>query len=86
MKLADDSFDEEDDFDPAPPRKRRRQSKLSRFAQSFVLICVFVGVAVFLAYFALVTASDLLLSPKYNGSVDYQYAHTVTPDGEGGGA
>ena len=33
-----------------------------------------------------VTASDLLLIPKYNGSVDYQYAHTVTPDGEGGGA
>ena len=24
MKLADDSFDEEDDFDPAPPRKRHR--------------------------------------------------------------
>ena len=31
-----------------------------------------------------VTASDLLLIPKYNGSIDYQYAHTVAPDGEGG--
>lgn len=25
-----------------------------------------------------VTASDLLLIPKYNGTVEYQYAHTVT--------
>ena len=76
MKLADDSFDEEDDFDPAPPRKRRRQSKLSRFAQSFVLICVFVGVAVFLAYFALVTASDLLGL----GQTDQQIEVTLTEE------
>lgn len=27
-----------------------------------------------------VTASDLLLIPKYNGTVTYQYAHTVTSD------
>ena len=59
MKLADD-LDGDDDFDQNPPRKRRRQSKLSRFAQSFVLICIFVGVAIFLAYFTLLTASDLL--------------------------
>ena len=76
IKLADDSFDEEDDFDPAPPRKRRRQSKLSRFAQSFVLICVFVGVAVFLAYFALVTASDLLGL----GQTDQQIEVTLTEE------
>ena len=31
-----------------------------------------------------VTASDLLLIPKYNGSIDYQYAHSVVPGGEGG--
>ena len=27
-----------------------------------------------------VTASDLLLIPKYNGTINYQYAHTVTSD------
>ena len=31
-----------------------------------------------------VTASDLLLIPKYNGSIDYQYARSVVPGGEGG--
>ena len=31
-----------------------------------------------------VTASDLLLIPKYNGSIDYEYARSVLPDGEGG--
>ena len=31
-----------------------------------------------------VTASDLLLIPKYNGSIDYQYARGVAPGGEGG--
>ena len=31
-----------------------------------------------------VTASDLLLIPKYNGSVDYEYARSVLPGGEGG--
>lgn len=31
-----------------------------------------------------VTASDQLLIPKYNGTIDYQYAHTVTPDEEEG--
>ena len=31
-----------------------------------------------------VTASDLLLIPKYNGTVDYQYAHSVTPGEEEG--
>ena len=31
-----------------------------------------------------VTPSDLLLIPKYNGTVDYQYAHTVTPGEEEG--
>ena len=33
-----------------------------------------------------VTASDLLLIPKYNGTVEYQYAHTVVPENEEGGA
>ena len=32
-----------------------------------------------------VTASDLLLIPKYSGTVDYQYAHTVQPEPEEGG-
>ena len=32
-----------------------------------------------------VTASDLLLIPKYNGTVEYQYAHTVVPESEEGG-
>ena len=31
-----------------------------------------------------VTPSDLLLIPKYNGTVEYQYAHTVTPGEEEG--
>ena len=64
MKIApsfSDDGTEEDDFLKEPPRKKKhRQSKLSRFAESFLLICIFVGVAVFLAYFALVSASDLL--------------------------
>ena len=31
-----------------------------------------------------VTASDQLLIPAYSGTVDYQYARPVQPDGEGG--
>ena len=31
-----------------------------------------------------VTPSDQLLIPKYNGTIDYQYAHTVTPGEEEG--
>ena len=69
--VSEDGQDE-DDFEQEEPqpqedflpnggkKKKRRQSRLSRFAQSFVLICVFVGAAIFLAYFALISASDLL--------------------------
>lgn len=54
------SFNQDSQFGDfeEPPKKRKRASKLSRFAESFVLICVFVGIAIFLAYFALVSASD----------------------------
>lgn len=31
-----------------------------------------------------VTANDLLLIPKYNGSISYEYAHSVAPGEEGG--
>ena len=31
-----------------------------------------------------VTANDLLLIPKYNGSISYEYAHSVLPEEEGG--
>lgn len=64
MKVVSDGFDDFAGYDESDanrrPKKRRGQSKLSRFAQSFVLICVFVGIAIFLAYFALTSASDLL--------------------------
>lgn len=67
----------EDDFLNEPPRKKkRRQSKLSRFAESFLLICIFVGVAIFMAYFALVSASDLLGL----GQQDKQIEVTLTPE------
>ena len=72
-----DSGEEDDDFLKEPPRKKKhRQSKLSRFAESFLLICIFVGVAVFLAYFALVSASDLLGL----GQQDKQIEVTLTPE------
>lgn len=80
MKIApsfSDSGEEDDDFLKEPPRKKKhRQSKLSRFAESFLLICIFVGVAVFLAYFALVSASDLLGL----GQQDKQIEVTLTPE------
>lgn len=79
MKIAPSFSDsgEEDDFLNEPPRKKKhRQSKLSRFAESFLLICIFVGVAVFLAYFALVSASDLLGL----GQQDKQIEVTLTPE------
>ena len=46
------SFNQDSQFGDfeEPPKKRKRASKLSRFAESFVLICVFVGIAIFLAY------------------------------------
>lgn len=49
---------------------------MSRFAQSFVLICVFVGAAIFLAYFALISASDLLGL----GQPDQQIEVTLTEE------
>ena len=79
IKIAPSFSDsgEEDDFLKEPPRKKKhRQSKLSRFAESFLLICIFVGVAVFLAYFALVSASDLLGL----GQQDKQIEVTLTPE------
>ena len=79
IKIAPSFSDsgEEDDFLNEPPRKKKhRQSKLSRFAESFLLICIFVGVAVFLAYFALVSASDLLGL----GQQDKQIEVTLTPE------
>lgn len=46
--------------EPEPPRRsRRRESKLSRFTKSFLIICADVGIAIFLAIFALSSASDL---------------------------
>lgn len=79
---SEDDF-EQDDFQPQedfPPnggkKKKRRQSRLSRFAQSFVLICAFVGAAIFLAYFALTSASDLLGL----GQPDQQIEVTLTEE------
>lgn len=62
MKVAPDSFSRQTQFGDfeEPPKRKRHESKFSRFTKSFVLICVFVGIAIFLAYFALVSASDLL--------------------------
>ena len=80
MKIApsfsDDGTEEEDFLQEQPRKKKHRQSKLSRFAESFLLICIFVGVAVFLAYFALVSASDLLGL----GQQDKQIEVTLTPE------
>lgn len=80
MKIVSDGFDDFAGFDESNnqhrPKKRRGQSKLSRFAQSFVLICVFVGIAVFLAYFALTSASDLLGL----GQTDQQIEVTLTEE------
>ena len=67
----------QEDFLPnGGKKKKRRQSRLSRFAQSFVLICVFVGAAIFLAYFALISASDLLGL----GQPDQQIEVTLTEE------
>lgn len=74
MKVVDDDFGGEEFA--KKPRKKRRQSKLSRFAQSFVLICLFLGIAIFLAYFMLITASDLLGL----GQTDQQIEVTLTED------
>ena len=85
--VSEDGQDE-DDFEREEPqpqedflpngdkKKKRRQSRLSRFAQSFVLICVFVGAAIFLAYFALISASDLLGL----GQPDQQIEVTLTEE------
>ena len=85
--VSEDGQDE-DDFEREEPqpqedflpnggkKKKRRQSRLSRFAQSFVLICVFVGAAIFLAYFALTSASDLLGL----GQPDQQIEVTLTEE------
>ena len=85
--VSEDGQDE-DDFEQEEPqpqedflpnggkKKKRRQSRLSRFAQSFVLICVFVGAAIFLAYFALISASDLLGL----GQPDQQIEVTLTEE------
>ena len=72
------SFNQDSQFGDfeEPPKKRKRASKLSRFAESFVLICVFVGIAIFLAYFALVSASDLLGL----GQADRQIEVTLTEE------
>lgn len=80
MKVVSDGFDDFAGYDESDanrrPKKRRGQSKLSRFAQSFVLICVFVGIAIFLAYFALTSASDLLGL----GQTDQQIEVTLTEE------
>ena len=62
MKVAPDSFSGKTQFGnfEEPVKKKKGLSKLGRFTESLVLICAFVGIAVFLAYFALVSASDLL--------------------------
>lgn len=72
------SFNQDSQFGDfeEPPKKRKRASKLSRFAESFVLICIFVGIAIFLAYFALVSASDLLGL----GQADRQIEVTLTEE------
>ena len=45
-------------------------------------ILVPVGASTFIP--VKVTANDLLLIPKYNGSISYEYAHSVLPEEEGG--
>lgn len=62
MKVAPDSFSKKNQFGDfeQPPKRKKQASKFSRFAESFILICLFVGIAIFLAYFALGSASDLL--------------------------
>ena len=57
-------------------KKRGAASKISRFATSTVLVCCFVGVAVFLAYFMLISVSDLLGL----GQADKQIEVTLTDE------
>lgn len=63
----------------AQGKKRKKESKLSRFAKSFLLICIYVGIAVFLAYFALISASDL----TGMGQQDRQIEVTIPPEAAG---
>ena len=62
--------------DESPRKKRGAASKISRFATSAVLVCCFVGLAIFLAYFMLISVSDLLGL----GQADKQIEVTLTEE------
>lgn len=51
-------------------------SKIGRFASTIILVCCFVGLAVFMAYFMLVSVSDLMGL----GQADRQIEVTLTPE------